>query len=1085
MVTLSKIMVLRRLLVFSFLLLTIHAISAKSKNNLEFKWQTLSSANFSSQIRIHPHVLLFVTVPWCGESRSLMDELSKKLAIEQEKYSSLKLMLVNRNVENRLADSLGAVEGLTVLCYHHAVSYKYKGIFRVQNILSSMYYLISNSVENIPLKRLGNSDELEMFLASTDKAVLLLETCGWTSKFLKQTGNETVQALQESLFPGNSNRGTNQTLASKMQKDLKDVENDMNFDVQHGYGGSPWVGEFSAENVTESPANEVMQSTVGTSCSFEEYTKFKAFFSKFMAFVRDVYLPPQRQRYGFMSDRSLLLTLGIEDSDQWSLIISYVGCPGCLWNFKDEKYIQNALEMRDLPVMELPDAGEGFGPALPIDKPSVILFVDRASDSVETRNKSQKALHAFKEVALQFWNSSPIGRQSGDWPKRSFHSYKGFPGIYKNHRLLLSPSPQIKSKDKMSIMIINEGKQITLGNEASNLQGGSLHEILTYLVGQKKQARLSSLAKEAGFQLLSDDLDIKIADVLSSHEESLNQDSATKLDEVPEESIDEKITDLRDDLAVDMNQQIQSTNIEAPFEYSNGEASIDSASKHSGIVDPEKSANDHEIMYSLNKDLRMETDADNDASDGLRHHFNAFNGSFFFSDGNYKFLRSLVINSEVPRLVIVDPLTQQHYVLTEEATYNVNSVMTFINKFLNGSLVPYQRAGPLQTSMEMPQPPFVNLDFREKDSIPCVTADTFSELVLGSSESNVQNATNAWHKDVIVIFSNSWCGFCQRMELIVREVHRALKGYIDMVESEPRHKEIFSQDDLKDVISKLPAFYSIDCTLNDCSWILKSIGQREVYPILVLFPAERKTAIVYDGNMMVADILKFISNHGSKSHNLAKLKGTLWTEFLEKEKHNENFRAAFKSVDSDVNDKYFGTIAQNAEEQKPVIKLEEQAALRDVTFGSFLIATELLSELNPFFKARILIVGAVHDVGFQGLIINKPINSWNLLPQFHDAKLLEAAHVSFGGPVIHQEMPLVSLTKISFNDQHPQVLPGVYFLDQLETLNKIKEIKAGNLSATDLWFFWGYSGWSWDQLFSEIDEGLWIVDEGNDKYLQW
>ena len=168
-----------------------------------------------------------------------------------------------------------------------------------------------------------------------------------------------------------------------------------------------------------------------------------------------------------------------------------------------------------------------------------------------------------------------------------------------------------------------------------------------------------------------------------------------------------------------------------------------------------------------------------------------------------------------------------------------------------------------------------------------------------------------------------------------------------------------------------------------------------------------------------------------------------------------------------------------------MIKLEEQAALRDVTFGSFLIATELLSELNPFFKARILIVGAVHDVGFQGLIINKPINSWNLLPQFHDAKLLEAAHVSFGGPVIHQEMPLVSLTKISFNDQHPQVLPGVYFLDQLETLNKIKEIKAGNLSATDLWFFWGYSGWSWDQLFSEIDEGLWIVDEGNDKYLQW
>lgn len=133
----------------------------------------------------------------------------------------------------------------------------------------------------------------------------------------------------------------------------QDVENDMNFDVQHGCGGSPWIRDFCAENLTASPANEVMQSTGETSCSFEEYTKFKAFFSKFMALVRDVYLPSQRQRYGFVSDRSLLLTLGIEDSDQWSLIISYAGCPGCLWNFKDEKYIQNALEMHDLPVMEV------------------------------------------------------------------------------------------------------------------------------------------------------------------------------------------------------------------------------------------------------------------------------------------------------------------------------------------------------------------------------------------------------------------------------------------------------------------------------------------------------------------------------------------------------------------------------------------------------------------------------------------------------------------------------------------------------------------------------------------------------------
>lgn len=127
----------------------------------------------------------------------------------------------------------------------------------------------------------------------------------------------------------------------------------MNCDVQHGCGESSWVGEFSAKNGTASPTNEDMQPTAGTSCSFKEYIKFKSFFSKFMALARDIYLPPQSQRYGFVSDRSLLSSLGIEDSDQWSLIISYAGCPGCLRKFKDEIHLQKALEMHDLPVMEV------------------------------------------------------------------------------------------------------------------------------------------------------------------------------------------------------------------------------------------------------------------------------------------------------------------------------------------------------------------------------------------------------------------------------------------------------------------------------------------------------------------------------------------------------------------------------------------------------------------------------------------------------------------------------------------------------------------------------------------------------------
>ncbi|KAJ6678155.1 TRANSPORTER putative-RELATED [Salix viminalis] len=68
----------------------------------------------------------------------------------------------------------------------------------------------------------------------------------------------------------------------------------------------------------------------------------------------------------------------------------------------------------------------------------------------------------------------------------------------------------------MSIMIVNDGKPVMLNSMASGLEGSSLHEILTYLLQKKEEAKLSSVAKEAGFQLLSDDFNIKVTDTLPS-----------------------------------------------------------------------------------------------------------------------------------------------------------------------------------------------------------------------------------------------------------------------------------------------------------------------------------------------------------------------------------------------------------------------------------------------------------------------------------------------------------------------------------------------------------------------------------------
>ena len=46
------------------------------------------------------------------------------------------------------------------------------------------------------------------------------------------------------------------------------------------------------------------------------------------------------------------------------------------------------------------------------------------------------------------------------------------------------------------------------------------------------------------------------------------------------------------------------------------------------------------------------------------------------------------------------------------------------------------------------------------------------------------------------------------------------------------------------------------------------IMQREIYPALVLFPAETKNALSFEGDMAVTDVIKFIAGHGSNSHHL-------------------------------------------------------------------------------------------------------------------------------------------------------------------------------------------------------------------------
>ncbi|KAK6282093.1 hypothetical protein POUND7_015918 [Theobroma cacao] len=1050
------------------------------------EWQILTKQNFYSQIRLHPRTLLLVTVPWCGESRSLTREVSRLVTDKSEEFDSLKLMLIYRNTEKMLADSIGASDGVTVFYYDHSVSYKYQGKRRAKSILNSIYPYISASPEELPLKRLNSEEDLKVFLESTDKALILTEFCGWAPKLLAKI----------------KNNGTGNDLTPKGMENGK-----LKCGVENGIPGIPWITEFSSVSDSASfQESENLELRLGLSCTLKDFKQFDSFFTKLLAVAREYLMSPEGHRFGLVSDRSLMSSLGVEDSGTWKAVIYFKGCPGCSKVIKDGDELKSAFLTDDSIVHELEVDGQDLQLALPANKPSVILFVDRSSDSSENRRKSREALDALREVALHNHMSDQMSSQNTNHQgKSSVLAHQALKVTSGHPRLQLSETAQkIKLKDKMSFMIMNEGKHVTLDNIASDLQGKSLQEILAYLLERKKEAKLSSLAKELGFRLLSDDLDIKTARASPSQTEGQSNDASP-----PPPSEEGSFIGVVDPHSVphteskstmQLEENPKPTDVEPFSTYNEDKGTYADTSKHFISIEPDLLLEGLELDRAGDLKSKEKISSVIDKLGEQELQFQGFKGSFFLCDDNYRLLRSLTGGFTIPSLVLVDPMSQQHYVFPRDAIFSYLSLSNFLHGYLNGSLVPYQHSAPiLHSPREATSPPFINQDFHEMDSIPPVTMRTLSELVFGFNQSDSENAAHARNEDVVVLFSSNWCAFCQRMELVVREVYRAIRGYMKMLKGgSGKEQAVFNADNSINNM-KLPLIYLMDCTLNDCSLILKSVNKREVYPALILFPAETETAVSYEGDMSVANIIKFIAHHGSNSRHVLSEKGILWTSTEGGGRNQDLFKdssgAAAHEEGPSAKDKYHEVILKNQNPKRvtkyngrrsrfPTPTGSLKATSNKVVVGSILSATDKLLNVIPFHKSSIIIVKADEDAGFQGLIINKQIR-WDSLSELDEGlEFLKEAPLSFGGPVLRRGMPLVALTRSISETQYLEVLPGIYFLDQLATVAKIEELKARNQSIDDHWFFFGYTSWGWHQLFDEINEGAWTVsNEGNS--LDW
>ncbi|OEL32714.1 hypothetical protein BAE44_0006265 [Dichanthelium oligosanthes] len=448
--------------------------------------------------------------------------------------------------------------------------------------------------------------------------------------------------------------------------------------------------------------------------------------------------------------------------------------------------------------------------------------------------------------------------------------------------------------DKMSVMVVNDGDSISY---RSSSQDDSKIQVVESLSVEDSEYKRTDNSVATSDNSNDDTTEVSVDENTAKETEYIDDGQAPKAEDESKSEASDMSPDLQEEVPFNAYSSSEVGALDKKFRkiehviYENT-FNLDEASEESDTRCP------HHATCSPSRD---DTDFTEQVTSSISD--DRFAGSFYFSDGGYRLLKTLTGGSRIPSL-------------------------NYLDSFMNQSLPSYYRVTSSATSSkELPRPPFVNHDFHEANSIP----------------------------------HNSWCGFCQRAELVVR------------------------------------------------------------------FMLKKRMATQHD---------------------------------------------APQAIQLHISDKGSGNVGYDLPNHS------------DVVAGSILTATEKLGTTVPFDNAEVLIVSSDSHQGFHGLIINKRL-SWGVFKNLDSSmESIKHAPLFYGGPVVVQGYHLVSLSKVAW-EGYVQVIPGVYYGNIIATSRVVTRIKSGEQSVDDLWFFLGYSGWVYGQLFDELSEGAWLVSGKPIEHLDW
>ncbi|KAI5071041.1 hypothetical protein GOP47_0013292 [Adiantum capillus-veneris] len=1132
----------------------------------ELPWIRLTHDNFSSEIDTHPFLLCLATVPWCGESRSLMRELSMSLSLDESLHSLIQLRVVYINLDKGLKKIFSErVRYPTFTFFWHSTPLKYNGKLRLQNILTAIHRAIRLNLWDLPLKKLETAADLESFIGSTEKAVILFDFCNYTNKIRKSkhhqvvdkaiimspgsnnvgqeksdrfVKNSTMNAMPEvleGLTQLISNVGEDQTESSLKQSDVQEhaeasselisrnserlhgmllgdiTEDNDEFsndglsrnpvgngnDVHHQVvscefendltslsGPSVLLGAKSSEEgrykknwFTDSTKSGVFIPVEG--CNRTEYSHFAKVYQSLIKIASAYTLTPELANFAIIGNKTLLSTWGFDrfQNQTWFLVQWMSDWPNLPRLYYGSEALESYLFGQKQLVSEVSRESINVPSSLCNDTMLVILFIDKVSPLPEVRRKSWEALAALRAFAREY-----VRQES---PEMQVNTSMDF-------------QRESKPASEPNLEKSGTGKQIFKDRFISpkSVSGQNL-----VLQATNQPIRVSKKPSSKNFNLLLHETAFDgnvVLRVLLEGNEKLKVDASVLNEDLQELELSKLL--LSEDNAV---YKIQEEKIV-------GEIDADSiSSMPEGLTSVLSSRVGRSFVG-----LKAAKSGDRGKEEGLSPTKHESTFSFYFADGEDQWKDMVEPALPYPALVILDCVRGGQFIFpTHNQSIDFTSLKVFFDQFATKKLLKTYLSEVAQTKpRKRVQPPFVNRDFHEVDGVPRLTAQRLLQLLAQGSMVSLTFCTKHrpqfWERAALVLFTTPSCGFCKRMELVFREVHKLLiqhlhrsardvlleDGYCtydgDFQNMDTIGGNLLATNELG-IEGKVPRLFQIDCTLNDCSGFFESIDQEELYPSVILYPAQSKNhPIVFGGQSTVQEILKFIAIEGEAGAIIfSLLQGGTQKKGSHTKTHTQTGECHLPQTSQSIlidsrsssSRHAYQFTADTTESPSSLFELDDdkhQTAIRPIvypTVGSVLVATEQLSKASKAFESsKILIVKADGQEGFQGLIFNKPL-AWNRLTglDMEMEPLVNRTVLCYGGPVILQGEPFLSLSRLKGTDGFTEVVPGVYVGGPGVTMHVFLSIKEGGLQAADFWFFVGHAVWGWQQLLNEIEQQWW------------